>query len=142
MNKFKQSLISAVLAAGTVAGKHPLESQPLHVRNLRHGTKGDQSIRLTRTSMTEMKDEKLRLRDGTAEIPLTPQPGDSFTGELFVGTGLHPVVVQTLTMTFSSDFSKTIVADSSCTTCGSGTLFVNIDSMNFAQVENSNTVDT
>jgi hypothetical protein len=55
--------------------------------------------------MAEMKDGKLRLRDGTAEIPLTPLTGGSFTGELFVGTGLEAIVVQTLTMTFSSDIS-------------------------------------
>lgn len=43
--------------------------------------------------MTEIKDEKLRLRDGTAEKQLTPLIGGFFTGELFVGTGRHPVAV-------------------------------------------------
>ena len=121
MNKFTSRIITAVLAAGTVAGKHPLKSQPLHVRNLRRGTKGDQSIRLTRNDKAEMRDEKHRLRrdDGYGVAALT---NNLYSGTIFVGTGTTPVA-QELTVSFSIEGDLTFLSDSTCTTCGTGTLF-------------------
>ena len=122
MNKFTSRLITAVLAAGTVAGKHPLLSQPLHVRNLRHGTNGDQSIRLTRQDKAEMRDEKLRLRTAVTDFPLTSLSNTLYSGEIFLGTFTDPVA-QSITVTFSIEGDQTYVSDSSCTTCGDGDLF-------------------
>lgn len=68
-----------------------------------------------------MRDEKLRLRtdDGYGLAALT---NNLFSGTIYVGTGTDPVA-QSLTVSFSIEGDLTLLSDSTCTTCGTGTLF-------------------
>jgi hypothetical protein len=91
---FVSKVIVGCFAASAVA-KHPLQSEPAHVRKIKHGDNNDYSMRLDRRDLwKDQKEAVHRLRqDGDSSTVQTNMENLEYMGPLYMGENQEEVEV-------------------------------------------------